>query len=66
MSLVERLAEKRLNSDNFSPYYGDVRWWINAIADEMDKLVDDDAADLYDAANDDNIPKWLRTQAEEE
>ena len=38
---------------------------ILKIADWMDSLTGDEAADLYDAYENDDIPKWLRFQAQE-
>ena len=59
--MVERLA--KLHSKRIGGYAGlkNVRWWLNAIADELeqaneiwsDQVVQDDAA------------AWLRTQANE-
>jgi len=69
VSLVERLAEKwdlYVLFERKFPMGVDPRWWLQTIADEMDELKGDEAADLYDAYEADNIPKWLRAQAEEE
>ena len=56
--LVERLAEKWTNVlRNENPLTDEVaRWWLNAIADEMEA---EDADRWYYAAN------WLRSQTTE-
>jgi len=71
MSMAERLAIKHpiAGRNQLWVNFGDIRearWWMNAIADEMDNLVGDDAANLYDAYENDEIPKWLRNQAKED
>lgn len=65
--LVDRLAAKRA-PESFSTIRENVRWWIEAIAEEMEaaramwdgSLRDSDCADLDVAA------RWLRTEARED
>ncbi len=62
--MVERLALKRQQADE--PDYVEspnetVRWWINALANELAKK--DDGRSLVSVTT---VAKWLRAQASEE
>ncbi len=56
--LVERLAEKRERFPRYAVIAGvdteEARWWLNAIADELDQDKDDSSA---------QTAHWLRAQA---
>jgi len=82
MSLVERLAEKwdlYVLFERKFPMGVDPRWWLNAIADELETErnrlhTEADATEAYPMnamlsarGNEVNtVATWLRTQAEEE
>ncbi len=63
-SISERLMEK-WDKEWTGITEATICWWFNAIADEVDALTGDEAADLYDAYENDNIAKWLRAQIQE-
>lgn len=61
MTLIERLAEKENEQEVTSMRREDrIRWWLNAIADELEK-------DMGSATGTNGafILDWLRTQASE-
>ena len=68
-SMVERLAEKQ--AKNFDVPCDenrerDARWWLNAIADELDKtLTTPERPNLGLTSTSDAVLKWLRSQASE-
>jgi len=70
MSLVERLAEKQANHFEISYSMNrerDARWWINAIADELERE-DARRTEVQRYKHLLNVPacRWLRIQANEE
>ena len=65
MSLTRKLADIRseyryeVGSNTFSSYESEARWWLNAIADELEKHIAGDArlrGRVYEV-------RWLRSQA---
>ena len=70
--LVERLAKKRWGGSTRHHYsiHDETRWWLNAIADELD--ASEDRALEYigqyegDVFSGEVAARWLRTQAESE
>jgi len=66
MSLVERLAEKWENSEGERWAKDEARWWLNAIADELDAGYGFDAIRLeFEPTYFPGGPaaEWLRSQA---
>ncbi len=68
-SMVERLAEKREEFPRYAVFAGidvaEARWWLNAIADELERESARLTASTLTQANRINPPsfQWLRAQA---
>ncbi len=73
MNLVERLAEKRDAIPYLvipgNKYTDEARWWLNAIANELDTSEDDALEHIGqyepDVYSGEVAAQWLRSQAQE-